>query len=73
MRIPDDGLFAFLLRYSAIAAVPGMWFAYIGGVSPWWGAATGVTVVFLVGLPARLIRRRSAATVRRSVDADWYR
>jgi len=63
MRIADDGLFAFLVRYSVYAALPGMWFAYIGGVSPWWGAAIGVTLVFLVGLPARIMRRREQAAL----------
>jgi hypothetical protein len=58
MRDFDDGLVAFLARYSAYAAVPCMWFAYIGDVSPWWGAAAGVSMVFLVGLPARLMRWR---------------
>jgi len=58
MRSRDDGLFAFLVRYAAVAAVPGMWFAYIGGVSPWWGAAIGLSVLFLVGVPTRLMRRR---------------
>ena len=60
MRGFDEGLWGFLARYSAYAAVPGMWFAYIGGASPWWGAAAGVGLVLLVGLPVRLLHWRRA-------------
>ena len=49
-----DSLVQFMLRYSVYGIVPGMWFAYIGGVSPWYGAAAGLTMTFLVGLPSRL-------------------
>jgi hypothetical protein len=45
----------FMLRYSPYGVVPGMWFAYIAGMSPWYGAAAGLTMTFLVGLPARLL------------------
>ena len=45
----------FLARYSIYAIVPGMWFAYIAGLSPWYGAAGGFTLTFLIALPARLV------------------
>ena len=60
MRGFEAGLLAFLARYSVYAAVPGMWFAYIGGASPWWGAAAGVGLVLLVGLPVWLLNWRRA-------------
>ena len=54
MSKKPESLVQFMLRYSVYGIVPGMWFAYIGGVSPWYGAVAGLTMTFLVGLPARL-------------------
>ena len=54
----SDNLLQFMLRYSVYGIVPGMWFAYIGGVSPWYGAVAGLTMTLLVGLPSRLLGSR---------------
>ncbi len=51
-----DNLVQFMLRYSVYGIVPGMWFAYIGGVSPWYGAAAGLSLIFMLGLPSRLVQ-----------------
>ena len=54
----SDNLIQFMLRYSVYGIVPGMWFAYIGGVSPWYGAVAGLALTFMVGLPSRLLGGR---------------
>lgn len=53
-----ESMLQFLVRNAMYGVVPGLWFAYIGGVSPWWGAAGGLIMTIMVGLPPRLLHRR---------------
>jgi len=53
-----ESMLNFLVRNAVYGVVPGMWFAYIAGISPLWGAAGGLALTFLIGLPARLVRER---------------
>ncbi|KAA9131974.1 hypothetical protein F3N42_07315 [Marinihelvus fidelis] len=55
----NDNLFHFLVRYSPYGMVPLAWFAYIAGSSPWLGAAAGLVLTLLVGVPQRLERLAS--------------
>ena len=50
-----ESMVHFMVRNSVYGVVPGMWFAYLAGLSPWWGAAGGLTLTFLIGLPSRLV------------------
>lgn len=50
----SEWLFTFMVRNALYGVVPGMWFAYLGGVSLLWGAAGGLGALLLVALPVRL-------------------
>lgn len=66
MHLNQDSLLQFMVRYSPCGVIPLAWFAYIGGISPWWGASAGFVLTFLVGLPPRLRKRvRQRARVPR--------
>jgi len=56
MEQREENLLQFMIRYSPYGIVPLAWFAYIAGVSPWWGAIAGAVLTLLVGLPPRLER-----------------
>ena len=58
-RHPQWNGLGFIVRYAPLGAIPGMWFAYIGGVSPLLGAVAGLGAVAAIMLPASLVARRS--------------
>jgi len=49
----------FLARYAIYFVVPGFWFAYVGGVSPWIGGAAGFGAALLLAVPLLMRRRRA--------------
>lgn len=51
-------LVQFLARYSLYLVVPGLWFAYIGGIAPWIGGAAGFGAALLLGIPILVASRR---------------
>ena len=67
MSMKKESLLQFLARNVIYAIVPGVWFAYIAGVSPWYGVAAGLTLTFLIGLPSRLVNR--ANRLEKSTDS----
>lgn len=50
-------LVRFLARYSLYLVVPGLWFAYVGGVPPWIGGLAGFGAALLIGIPVLLAAR----------------
>jgi hypothetical protein len=53
-----EGFFEFVLRNAAYGMIPGLWFAYIGDVAPFWGAFGGLLAVAMIGAPSRLVKTR---------------
>lgn len=51
-------LVQFLARYSPYLVVPGLWFAYVGGIAPWIGGAAGFGAALLLGIPILVAARR---------------
>lgn len=64
-------LFSFITQYAPIGILPGMWFAYIAGISIAWGALAGLIAVVAVGLPTAFIRRERQR--RRRMRRHWLR
>jgi hypothetical protein len=54
--------FQFLARYALYLVVPGLWFAYIGGVSPWIGGVAGFIAAALIGLSVLITMRQGRAS-----------
>jgi hypothetical protein len=54
----SQGFFDFVVRNAIYGMIPGMWFAYVGGAAPFWGAAGGLLAVALLAVPTRLVRVR---------------
>lgn len=59
MTNPTSFLARFFARNSLYFVVPGAWFAYVGGLTPFIGAAAGFAVAWLVAIPTLVVRRRS--------------
>lgn len=62
-----EDLVQFLARYALYLVVPGLWFAYVGGVAPWIGGVAGFAAALLLAVPLMLPRRRSSSR-REAVD-----
>ncbi len=64
-----DNLVQFLAHYALYAVVPGLWFAYIGGVALWIGGAVGFGLALVAGLAltTRRKKKRGSAHSRVSV------
>lgn len=62
-RVPGPGapgsIAGFVARYAPYGAIPGMWFAYIGGASPMIGALCGIGAVAGIIIPAGVVSQRS--------------
>ena len=57
MERRTENLLQFLGRYAIYGVLPGMWFAYVGGISPWWGALGGALLTAAIALPSWLVAR----------------
>lgn len=49
-----------MVRNALYGALPGMWFAYIGGHVLWMGGLAGTSFVLFLAVFARVLQKRSA-------------
>ena len=71
MEKPAENLVQFLARYSIYGILPGIWFAYIGGIAPWYGAAGGFLATVLIAIPVRLVARAERLARSRKPIPPW--
>jgi hypothetical protein len=68
MNIKSHDLIQFLARYALCFVIPGLWFAYIGGASPWLGGTAGLAAAILLGIAVLLARRGDQRGKRNPLD-----
>jgi len=63
-----ESLIVFVARHAPLGVIPGMWFAYVGGISFWWGALGGLAMTAAVAVPLRVVQLSGAARKKRGKE-----